>query len=224
MRKVFFGPLVLLVVMLAAACSSGDSVKLPDPTVTPTPSPSAVMELDPAPGLPGDHVNLPEIYQDERGLASYAGGDLPNTAPHVTVDVDFVADGNSNPPTGGPHWGNGSCGENPKDAPPFCGPAPWGVYRDPWPAATLVHNMEHGGTVIWYNTTDQAVIDDLENYVGGNSDKLLVLAPYPEMEAEHVAITIWSRIDLIPVSEYSRDRIDAFMDAWYCVWDPEDFC
>ena len=136
--------------------------------------------------------------------------------------MDYDAVGNSNPPAGGPHW-SGGCPRDPTEA-EECGPAPWGIYRDPWPAETVVHNMEHGGTAIWYNTTDQAVIDDLEDYVGGNSDKLLVLTPYAEMEAEHVAITIWSRIDLIPVSEYSRDRINAFMDAWYCAWDPEGFC
>ena len=206
MCKAIFGPLVLFVVLFAAACSGGDADQSPTPD-----------------GKPGEYVNLPEIYQDERGLAVYASdGSVPSNGPHVTVDVDYVADGNSNPPAGGPHWA-AQCSIDPSDG-RRCGPAPWGVYRDPWPAETLVHNMEHGGTVIWYNTTDQRVIDDLENYVGGNSDKLLVLAPYPEMEAEHIAITIWSRIDLIPVSEYSRDRIDDFIAAWYCQFDPEGFC
>ena len=186
---------------------------------------AAAVEASEDPDLPGLHVNLPEIYQDERGLASYGSdGSVPNTAPHVTRDVDYVADGNSNPPAGGPHWGNGACPRDPEDAPRFCGPAPWGIYREPWPPQTLVHNMEHGGMIVWYNTTDQAVIDDLEDYVGGNSDKLLVLTPYAEMEAEHVAITIWSRIGLIPASEYSREFIDDFMDDWYCKFDPEGFC
>ena len=183
---------------------------------------AAALELDPAPDLPGQYINLPEIYQDERGLASYAGGDVPNTGPHVMVDVDYSDQGL--PPAGGPHWGSGACTTDPTASPRFCGPAPRGIYRDPWPAATLMHNMEHGGTIIWYNTSNQEVIDDLEEFVGRNSDKLLVLTPYPEMEAEHVAITIWTRRDLIPVSEYSQARIEAFMDAWYCKWDPEGFC
>ena len=25
-----------------------------------------------------------------------------------------------------------------------------------------MHNMEHGGMVVWYNTTDQSIIDDME--------------------------------------------------------------
>ena len=230
MCKAIFAPLVLFIVMLAAACGGDDSDQPPDPTAAPTQTAvptltaSAAIELDPAPGLPGEYVNLPEIYKDERGLASYAGGDVPNTAPHVSVDVDYVADGNSNPPAGGPHWGSGSCSADPEDTPRFCGPVRSGIYRQPWEASSLIHSMEHGGTVIWYNTTDQDVIDDLEDFLNGNKDKNLVLTPYPEMEAEHVAITVWSRIDLIPVSQYSRDRIDTFMDAWYCVWDPERFC
>ena len=84
--------------------------------------------------------------------------------------------------------------------------------------------MEHGGTIVWYNTTDQATIDDLEDFVEDNRDKLLVLTPYPDMEDEYVAITVWARRDKFPVSEYSRDRLEDFMDDFYCKFDPEGFC
>ncbi len=178
-------------------------------------------ELDPAPDKAGEYVNLPEIYGDERGPASYSGGAVGNTAPHVSGDVDYSEQGQ--PPAGGPHHA-ANCGEVPEDAPNTCGPAPWGLYREPWNASALIHNMEHGGTIIWYNTTDQDVIDDLEAFVLDNRNKLLVLAPYPAMDEEYVAITIWARRDLIPVSEYTRDFIDDFMDDWYCEFDPEGFC
>ncbi len=183
---------------------------------------AAAHERDPAPDKAGEYVNLPEIYADERGPASYSGGDVPNTAPHVSEIIDYSEQGL--PPAGGPHWGSGTCGDDPTDAPRFCGPAPSGIYREPWEASTLLHNMEHGGMVVWYNTTDQEIIDDLEDFASDNRNKLLVLTPYPEMEEEHVAITIWARRDLIPVSEYSRERIEDFMDDWYCKFDPEGFC
>ncbi len=65
MRNAAVGPLVLFIVMLAAACSSGDSDQPPDPTATATPmtrfGEAAAVELDPAPDLPGEYVNLPEI-------------------------------------------------------------------------------------------------------------------------------------------------------------------
>jgi hypothetical protein len=182
---------------------------------------AAEVEKDQALDLPGEYVNLPEIYQDERGLATYGSdGDVPNTADHVTGDVDYVGDGNTNPPAGGPHWGSGGCPRDPEDAPPFCGPAPWGIYRKPWPPETLVHNLEHGGMVIWYNTTDQEVIDDMEGFVEDLFP--VVLAPYPDMEDETIALTTWGRIDKFPVSEYTRDRLREFEDAHNCRFNPED--
>ncbi len=224
MRSLLFGALLLFVVTLAAACSSGDSDQPPDPTTaTPTPlarfGAAAAIELDPAPDLPGEYVNLPEIYQDERGLASYGSdGSVPNTAPHVTVDVDYAGVGNSNPPAGGPHWA-GACPRDPLEAPPFCGPAPWGIYRDPWPAETVVHNMEHGGMVVWYNTTDQDIIDEMEGFAQDLFP--IVLMPYPDMEDEHIAVTTWGRIDKFPVSEYSRERIEEFEEVHNCRFNPE---
>ncbi len=164
--------------------------------------------------LPGDYVNLPEIY----------GGAYSATAGHVSIDVDYVADGNSDPPTGGPHW-SGDCGSDPSEAPAFCGPAPWGIYREPWEPETLVHNMEHGGLVVWYNTTNQDVIEEIEELVEdrlGDGD-ILVMAPYPEMDEEQIAITSWSRIDSFAVSEYTKERVERFIDVHERRFNPEDF-
>ena len=182
---------------------------------------AAAVEASEDPDLPGLHVNLPEIYQDERGLASYGSdGSVPNTAPHVTRDVDYVADGNSNPPAGGPHWGNGACPRDPEDAPRFCGPAPWGIYREPWPPQSLVHNMEHGGMIVWYNTTDQAIIDDMEDFVQDLFP--VVLTPFPDLEEETIAVTTWGRILKFSVSDYSRDLLREFEDVHNCRFNPED--
>jgi hypothetical protein len=40
------------------------------------------------------------------------------------------------PATSGPHWQT---------------PANWGVYTTPQPESQLIHNLEHGGIVIWYD-------------------------------------------------------------------------
>ena len=172
------------------------------------------------PALPGEWVNLPEIYANGSDLAHY--GETPGTAPHVTRDVDYSDQGL--PPAGGPHWGSSACGGNPDEAPAFCGPVAPGIYSQPWPAESLIHTMEHAGVVIWYNTDDEAVVDQLADFARDNSDKNLVLTPYFEMEEEHIAITVWSRRDMFPVSEYDNDRLDDFLDELYCVFDPEDFC
>ena len=173
--------------------------------------------------LPGQGVNLPEIYADGSTLAHYGQDSSvgPNTNAHVTRDVDYTAQGL--PPAGGPHW-NGNCGQDPKTAPAFCGPVPNGIYRDPWNPESLVHNMEHAGLVIWYNTTSQETIAELEDFASDNDNKQLVLTPLPEMEPETIAITVWGRRDKFPVAEYSRDRLDDFIDKLYCRFDPEGFC
>ena len=181
------------------------------------------LEADPAPDLPGEHVNLPEIYGNESGLAHY--GRTPGTAPHVRADVDYVEDGNSNPPAGGPHWGSSACSDDADSSSAFCGPARLGIYRAPWPPETLIHNMEHAGVVVWYNTTDQAIIDELEEIIrdGLNRGDQLVLTPYFDMEEETVALTSWARIDKFPVSEYTRDRIQDYIDVHDRRFNPEGF-
>ncbi len=191
-----------------------------DAEAAPTPSdrltgPRAA-EADSNPLLPGDHVDLPAIY----------GGPYPDTAKHVIRAVAYEADGNSNPPAGGPHWGSGAqCPPDPELAPAFCGPVPWGIDRLPWQAESLVHNMEHAGVVLWYNTDDQAIIDELESLIAErrNAGQLLVMTPYPDMEAEHIALTGWSRIDKFPVDQYSQGRVERFIDVHERRFNPEDF-
>jgi hypothetical protein len=182
------------------------------------PGQEAAIEGDPAPDLPGEFVDLQSIYE-----GYYGSQDGPNTNAHVTSDVDYTEQGL--PPTGGPHWGSTACAETAAASPPFCGPIPWGIYREPWPAESVVHALEHGGMAVWYNTTDQAVIDDLEDLVRekGRDDYLIVMVPYPDMEPETVAVTAWARRDKMPVSEYDRDRVENFLDKLRCRFNPEEF-
>lgn len=178
------------------------------------------VEADSSPDIPGEYVNLPEIYD-----GNYGPHGNNATAPHVNRDVDYVEDGNTNPPTGGPHWGSSACGSSASESPAFCGPAQWGIYSDPddaWEPETLVHNMEHGGVVVWYNTTDEAIIDELQDMVADIED-LLVLSPYPDMEEEHIAVTSWTRIDKFPVSEFDRDRVENFINENMRRFNPEGF-
>lgn len=177
------------------------------------------VEADPAPDLPGEFVNLQEIYAGTYG----AHGDN-TTAGHVTRDVDYEADGNSNPPAGGPHWGR-ACADSPEGSPQFCGPAPWGIYRTPWEPESVLHNMEHAGIVLWYNTTDTALRDELEDIIKNQLERsvLLVMMPYPSMEEETIALTSWARIDKFPVSEYSKDRVEDYIDAHAARFNPEGF-
>ena len=213
---------VMLAAVLFVACG-GDGSDKDTGVATATPAgrggalaAAVAVEADDDPTLPGEHIELPAIY-----AAPY-----PDTAKHVMRDVDYAAEGVGVPPVGGPHWGMSACGSDPAAAPPFCGPAPWGVYRAPWEPETLVHNMEHAGVVIWYHTADQAVIDALEDFAVQQlrADRQLVLAPYPDMQAETVAITVWSRRDMFPAADLDTGRLQDFIDVLYCRFDPEAFC
>ena len=181
-------------------------------------SEAAQAEADSDPSLPGEHVDLRAIYD-----GFYGNPDGNNTNAHVSRDVDYAGE-QGLPPAGGPHWGSTGCGNEPSSAPEFCGPAPWGVFTDPWAAATLVHNMEHGGVVVWYNTTDQAAIDDLTDLVIEHMERrLIVLSPYPDMEEGFVAITSWSRRLLVPAGDYDRDLFAEFIEVHERRFNPENF-
>ena len=57
------------------------------------------------------------------------------------------------PAASGPHWGN---------------PASWGVYTTPANESQVIHNLEHGGIVIWYDPSlDAASVESLTSYVDG---------------------------------------------------------
>jgi hypothetical protein len=210
----------LLCLSLTACGGGGGNGGSDEPTATRADpyAEARAVEADSDPSLPGEWVDLVAIYGGAYGESG------ANTSDHVREDVDYSVQGL--PPVGGPHWGTGACTDDPTTSPQFCGPAPWGIFRDPWQPETLVHNMEHAGAIIWYNTQDQAVIDDLESYATDllRSDMRIVLTPFQEMGPETVAITVWSRRDIMPASEYSRERLQAFLDALYCRFDPERFC
>lgn len=157
------------------------------------------IEMDPAPDLPGEWVDLPAAYG-----APY-GAEGSNTADHVEGPVDFSKQGL--PPAGGPMWGEESKA---------------GIYREPQQPEALNHFMEGAGVVIWYNTSH--IRDDLEDFTRGNKDKNILLTPFSDMEDETVAITVWGRRDKFPAGEYSSERLDTFIDKLYCRFDPEGMC
>jgi hypothetical protein len=151
------------------------------------------------------------------------GGVYPDTAPHVSGPVplceetetlvddrDRPACYRSNPPTSGPHASS---------------PTRRGVYDEPVPRERLVHNMEHGGVVIWYNCSDcEEVVASMSEMVVGylEDGRALVMTPYPEMEPDTIALTSWSRLDKFSIDEYSEDRLRRFIRAHERRFNPEN--
>ena len=112
------------------------------------------------------------------------------------------------PAASGPHWG---------------APANWGVYSTPQVETQVVHNLEHGGIVIWYDPAalDAAAIDTLTQYVNTQTASGLsgrfkfLLSPWGGADPLGAPIVATAWRYLLPLEEADTDAIDAFARAHY---------
>jgi hypothetical protein len=114
------------------------------------------------------------------------------------------------PAASGPHW-------DPS------GIANWGVYTAPQPETQLIHSLEHGGIVIWYDAdaVDESDVETLAQYVrtqnasGISGRYKFILSPWGEnvpLPAPIVA-TAWEW--LLPLEVADTSAIDTFARAHY---------
>ena len=101
------------------------------------------------------------------------------------------------------------------------------------PVESAVHNLEHGGVVIWYNCQggpqplDEAACDQLVRQLTDVVDPRLddgmyiVLTPYSDMD-NRIALTAWQYLDAF--DEFDAERIEAFIASFECKFDPEGAC
>jgi hypothetical protein len=105
---------------------------------------------------------------------------------------------NSNPPTSGWHAPN---------------VASWGSYNYELPDELLVHNMEDGGVVLWYQMgtpeENEAHIRKLEDAARGFEK--IVVVPRDDLETTY-AQTAWRRLDKF--DEFDKARIREFLKAF----------
>lgn len=120
---------------------------------------------------------------------------------HIQLGTN-VADYNSNPPTSGPHTGQ---------------IAPWGVYgpEDDTPHdQELIHNMEDGGVVLWYQPGSDAQetnqrIAALEEVAEGT--RRIVIVSREDMPSRY-ALTAWQRLQRF--DDIDAPAMRAFIDAY----------
>lgn len=104
---------------------------------------------------------------------------------------------NSNPPTSGPHSAN----------------VPWGVYTDTVEPERLVHNLEHGGTIIHYRPDDLS--DDeitlIEDFVDNKFPEGALVNPNPDIP-KPIALAAWrnlrtcEKVSLEVIEDFIRKR------------------
>ncbi|MBI4301109.1 MAG: DUF3105 domain-containing protein [Chloroflexi bacterium] len=142
---------------------------------------------------------------EENADTSLPGQFFPSQGNNHLAPGETFSDYDSNPPTSGPH------------APET---VPWGIYDAPVPKERLVHDMEHGGVIIWYNCPGcdeliQQLKDLVSPYLGQGG---VVLVPYPTMDAE-IALTSWTR--LLKLDQFDEGQIKEFITVHLGRYDPE---
>jgi hypothetical protein len=117
------------------------------------------------------------------------------------------------PATSGQHWGT---------------PANWGVYTEANPAveSQVIHNLEHGGIVIWYQSTaTQEDIDQLTQFTQqalNSSNYKVILSPWNGEDFGHpVAVTAWDWLLYLDTADI--DQVRAFQQDHPASDAPEPF-
>lgn len=120
---------------------------------------------------------------------------------------------NTTPPTSGPH---------------YPGLAPWGVNRQPQRYEQVIHNLEDGGVIVYYQCADGCpeLIDQLTGVLKPYADagRKVMLVPNDPTWTEggsqplhqdmgtRIALVTWQRIDKF--DDFDADRIRAFVDRY----------
>jgi hypothetical protein len=93
------------------------------------------------------------------------------------------------------------------------------VYSAPQDQVQLIHNLEHGGIVIWYQPAQldeagvKALTDYVQQHIRGAKFKM-ILSPWTGQDFNHpIAVTAWDWLLYLDTAEISQ--VQAFVDAHY---------
>ena len=152
--------------------------------------------------------NAPTTISVPDGVAASAAGcnDVEQFAEQSRDHIDLGAEHdpyNSSPPTSGPHYGT---------------PADPGFYPNPLEPEQLVHNLEHGQIVIWYDPEAPAsAVDGIQALVENANQRAqnsglvepLLAAPFEGLDSGFgYALAGWRNLQ--SCESYSRAAIDDF--------------
>lgn len=111
------------------------------------------------------------------------------------------------PATSGPHWSSADS------------PGPWGVYQNAQPQERMIHNLEHGGIVIWYQPAklDADGLAALTSFVTqqvATERFKVILTPWGGADFNHpIAVTGWDWLLYLDTADI--DAVGGFVDAHY---------
>jgi hypothetical protein len=126
---------------------------------------------------------------------------------HIPNPAATPKEWNSFPPTSGPHYGQWVI---------------WGEYDQPVRLAQSVHNLEHGGIVMFYGSdVSQDEITKLRSFYREDATAML-LAPLPRL-GNKIALTAWYSADpasgdsqgiLAECTSFNEDAFRTFRDTY----------
>lgn len=135
--------------------------------------------------------------KDASEEASLLGEKIDNMgATHISRGGTITVDYNSNPPTSGPHWGDGTAGPGIKD--------------QEVPDQLLIHSLEHGAVILSYKgNLPKEDIEEIKNYFNESAGKK-IMVPRKNLDVP-VALTSWNR--LLKLTTIDGSKIKEFIEA-----------
>lgn len=111
------------------------------------------------------------------------------------------------PATSGPHWSSANS------------PGPWGIYANAQPQERFLHNMEHGGMVIWYQPSMvgadgvSALTTFVQTQISTERFKV-ILSPWSGADfGRPIAVVSWGWLLYLDTADL--DMIRSFIDDHY---------
>jgi Protein of unknown function (DUF3105) len=147
----------------------------------------------------------------------FSGGGSPDNSGTGKLQPDagrlHITEGNpgsgytSVPATSGQHWSSADS------------PGPWGVYASAQPQERMIHNLEHGGIVIWYqpalvSTEDVATLTAFVQQQITTEQFKVILTPWSGADFGHpIAVTAWRW--LLYLDSADLDQVRTFIGDHY---------
>jgi hypothetical protein len=131
-----------------------------------------------------------------------------HSAPYVYVqDVTIEGLPARIPPSSGNHFSSQSA---------------YGFQGDDLIPEAVVHNMEHGAVVIWYQPGDAALAGQINQLVRSLGQQCIVAGSYADQSFQ-ITATVWGRV--LPLETYDESQLRAFIDEYRGTEGPEaGFC
>ena len=135
-----------------------------------------------------------------QGVRPRPGEEIPiMTSTHITVDSD-PGKYNSDPPTSGPHY--------PEEA--QAGFYDTNIYQ--YPAGRLVHNLEHGYVIFWYNCAklSESACSELKSQIKVVMDEVnnikVIAYPWDSIDVP-IVLTSWGRLQKMETFDAAQARV-----------------